>query len=67
MIDKTAIIHPTAQIADDAIIGPYVVIGENVKIGHRTRVISNAHIEFAEIGDDCTISHLLQLVQSLKI
>ncbi|MBR5555116.1 acyl-ACP--UDP-N-acetylglucosamine O-acyltransferase [bacterium] len=56
MIDKTAIIHPTAQIADDAIIGPYVVIGENVKIGHRTRVISNAHIEFAEIGDDCTIS-----------
>ena len=56
MIDKTAIIHPTAQIAEDAIIGPYVVIGENVKIGHRTRVISNAHIEFAEIGDDCTIS-----------
>jgi len=56
MIDKTAIIHPSAQIAEDAIIGPYVVIGENVKIGHRTRVISNAHIEFAEIGDDCTIS-----------
>ena len=56
MIDKTAIIHPTAKIADDAIIGPYVVIGENVTIGHRTRVISNAHIEFAEIGDDCTIS-----------
>ena len=24
MIDKTAIIHPSAQIADDAIIGPYV-------------------------------------------
>ena len=39
MIDKTAIIHPTAKIADDAIIGPYVVIGENVTIGHRTRVI----------------------------
>ena len=29
MIDKTAIIHPSAQIAEDAIIGPYVVIGEN--------------------------------------
>ena len=25
MIDKTAIIHPSAQIAEDAIIGPYVV------------------------------------------
>ena len=56
MIDKTAIIHPSAKIADDAIIGPYVVIGENVTIGSRTRVISNAHIEFAEIGEDCTIS-----------
>lgn len=32
MIDKTAIIDPTAQIADDAIIGPYVTIGKNVKI-----------------------------------
>ncbi len=56
MIDKTAIIHPSAQIADDAIIGPYVVIGEGVKIGSGTRVISNAHIEFAEIGKNCTIS-----------
>ena len=56
MIDKTAIIHPSAQIADDAIIGPYVVIGEGVKIGSGTRVISNAHIEHAEIGKNCTIS-----------
>ena len=56
MIDKTAIIHPGAQIADDAIIGPYVVIGENVKIGSKTRVISNAFIEHAEIGERCTIS-----------
>ena len=56
MIDKTAIIHPSAQIAEDAIIGPYVVIGEGVKIGSGTRVISNAHIEHAEIGKNCTIS-----------
>ena len=56
MIDKTAIIHPSAQIAEDAIIGPFVVIGENVKIGSKTRVISNAHIEHAEIGEGCTIS-----------
>ena len=46
MIDKTAVIHPSAQIADDAIIGPYVVIGENVKIG------MNAIVEcHTEIGD----------------
>ncbi len=56
MIDKTAVVHPSAQIADDAIIGPYVVIGENVKIGSRTRVIASAYIEHAEIGEGCTIS-----------
>ena len=56
MIDKTAIIHPSAQIAEDAIIGPYVVIGENVKIGSKTRVIANAFIEHATIGERCTIS-----------
>lgn len=56
MIDKTAVIHPSAIIADDAIIGPYVIIGENVKIGSKTKVIANAYIEFAEIGERCTIS-----------
>ncbi|MCM1265653.1 MAG: acyl-ACP--UDP-N-acetylglucosamine O-acyltransferase [Candidatus Gastranaerophilales bacterium] len=56
MIDKTAIIDSSAIIAEDAIIGPNVVIGKNVKIGARTRVIANAYIECAEIGEDCTIS-----------
>ena len=56
MIDKTAIIDESAIIAEDAIIGPNVVIGKNVKIGARTRVIANAYIEYAEIGEDCTIS-----------
>jgi len=56
MIDKSAIIHPSAQIVEDAIIGPNVVIGENVKIGSKTRVIANAYIEYAEIGERCTIS-----------
>lgn len=56
MIDKTAVIHPSAQIAEDAIIGPYVIIGENVKIGSKTKVISHSHIEHSEIGERCTIS-----------
>lgn len=56
MIDKTAVIDPSAQIAEDAYIGPNVVIGKNVKIGSKTRVIANAFIEYAEIGEGCTIS-----------
>lgn len=56
MIHNTAVVHPSAQIAEDAYIGPNVVIGEDVKIGSGTRVIANAYIEFAEIGENCTIS-----------
>lgn len=66
MIDKTAIIHPSAKIAEDAIIGPYVVIGEGVTIGSGTRVISNAHIEHAEIGKIVQFHHSQQLVLSHK-
>lgn len=56
MIDKTAVIHPSAKIAEDAYIGPYVVIGENVTIGSGTKVLSHTHIEHSEIGKNCTIS-----------
>ena len=56
MIHETAVIHPSAKIAEDAYIGPNVVIGENVTIGSKTRVIANAFIEFATIGERCTIS-----------
>jgi len=55
-IHPSAVIHPSAEIAEGVIIGPNVVIGENVKIGKGTRVIANAYIEFAEIGENCTIS-----------
>ncbi|MDH3977383.1 MAG: acyl-ACP--UDP-N-acetylglucosamine O-acyltransferase [Gammaproteobacteria bacterium] len=64
-IHSTAIIAPGAEIADDAKIGPYVVIGADVSIGSGTdirshcvvkgptRIGSNNHIySFASIGDD---------------
>src|SRR5574344_995407 len=56
MIHKTAIIDKTAQIGENVTIGPNVVIGKNVKIGEGTRIIANAYIEYAEIGERCTIS-----------
>ncbi|MBQ3310662.1 acyl-ACP--UDP-N-acetylglucosamine O-acyltransferase [bacterium] len=56
MIHQSAIIHESAKIAEDAYIGPNVVIGEDVEIGSGTRVIANAFIEFAKIGNNCTIS-----------
>ena len=55
-IHPSAVIHPSAEIGEGVIIGPNVVIGEGVKLGNGTRVIANAYIEFAEIGENCTIS-----------
>ena len=55
-IHPSAVIHPTAEISEGVIIGPNVVIGEGVKIGKDTRIIANAYIEYAEIGERCTVS-----------
>lgn len=53
MIHPTAIIHPTAQLAEGVSIGPYTIVGEQVRIGARTTVGSHVVIErWTEIGCD---------------
>lgn len=53
MIHNTAIIDPTAQVADSVEVGPYAVIGPHVKIGSGTRVGAHAVIDsWTEIGAD---------------
>ncbi|MEI7481933.1 MAG: acyl-ACP--UDP-N-acetylglucosamine O-acyltransferase [Elusimicrobiota bacterium] len=49
-IHPTAIVHPSAQLDKDVEIGPYAVLGENVKIGAGTSVGPHSIIEFSEIG-----------------
>ncbi len=64
-IHPTAVVHPSAKIADNVVIGPHCVIEHNVEIGAGTRLISNAFIgchttmgennlvyPFASIGSD---------------
>lgn len=47
----TAIIHPSAVLADDVTLGPYVVIGAEVRIGAGTVIGAHAVIEsFTTIG-----------------
>ena len=49
----TAIISPTAQIAESAVIGPFCVIEDDVVIGERTIVKAYSHIAGpTRIGDD---------------
>ncbi len=56
MIDATAVIDPTAEIADNVSIGPYSVIGANVVIDAGTRIGPHVVIKgHTRIGRDNTI------------
>ena len=44
-IHPTAIVHKNAQIDSGTIIGPFCIIGENVKIGKNNKFISNVFVD----------------------
>lgn len=59
MIHPTAIVYLGAELADDVEIGPYAVIGANVRIGRGTRVGPHTVIDgWTEIGEYNQIFHL---------
>lgn len=59
MIHATAVIHPGAELAEDVEIGPYAVIGGQVKIGKGTKVGPHAVVEgWTTIGE---YNHIFQL------
>ena len=52
-IHPTAIVDSRARIAESAEIGPYCVVGAEVEIGARTRLMANLYLEGpASIGED---------------
>src|SRR6202140_4369299 len=52
-VHSTAIVDPAAIIHDAADIGPYCIIGADVEIGARTRLMANLFVEGpAVIGED---------------
>jgi len=52
-IHSSAIVDPLARIDDSADIGPYCIIGPEVEIGARTRLMANIYLEGpTTIGDD---------------
>jgi UDP-N-acetylglucosamine acyltransferase len=49
----TAIVDPLARIAESAEIGPYCIVGAEVEIGPRTRLMAHVYIEGpTRIGED---------------
>ena len=55
-IDAQAVVHPEARIADDAVIGPFCVIGPDVEIGQGTILKSHVNVDGrTTIGAGCTL------------
>jgi UDP-N-acetylglucosamine acyltransferase len=52
-IHPTAIVDPSARIAESAEIGPYCIVGAAVEVGARTRLMANIFVEgITSIGED---------------
>ncbi|HXX74240.1 MAG TPA: acyl-ACP--UDP-N-acetylglucosamine O-acyltransferase [Nitrospiraceae bacterium] len=55
-IHPSAIVHPKAELAADVVVGPFCHVGEHVKIGKGTRLISHVSLDgWTEIGERCEI------------
>src|SRR5580658_4285842 len=52
-IHPTAIVDPAARIAQSAEIGPYCIVGAEVEVGARTRLMASIFVEgVTTIGED---------------
>ncbi|MDZ4051664.1 MAG: acyl-[acyl-carrier-protein]--UDP-N-acetylglucosamine O-acyltransferase, partial [Phenylobacterium sp.] len=61
-IHPTAIVASGAELAEGVRIGPYSIIGEHVKIGARTELLSHVVVEgHTTIGADCTVRNFANL------
>jgi UDP-N-acetylglucosamine acyltransferase len=54
-IHRTAIVASNAKISDGVSIGPYCIVGKDVKIGKNTKLVSHVVMEETEIGKDCIV------------
>lgn len=55
-IHPSAVIHATALVPEDVVVGPGCVIGKNVCIGRRSVIMAGVIIEFdAVLGEDCVL------------
>lgn len=67
-IERSAQIHPSAIIADDAYIGHYVVIGENCVVGSNTIIQAHAFLDDdVEVGKDCFIDAHVTITGAAKL
>jgi len=67
-IHPSAVIHETALLADDVIIGPGAVIGGNVCVGKGSIIKANCVIgEGSSIGEDCLLFPCVVIAHTCQI
>ena len=67
-IDSWAFVHPTAKIAGDVYIGPFVYVGENVEIGKGTKIYPHTYIgDNVKIGKDNLIYANVSIYHDTRI
>lgn len=55
-IDPRAVVHPSAGLAEDVVVGPFCVVGPEVEIGAGTVLKSHVNLDGAtRVGAGCTI------------
>lgn len=55
-VDKHAVVHESAEIGDNCVIGPFCTVGQNSKIGSGTTLRSHVVVESGTlIGEECDI------------
>ncbi|RMH06592.1 MAG: acyl-ACP--UDP-N-acetylglucosamine O-acyltransferase [Nitrospirae bacterium] len=55
-IHPTAVVHSTVELDEDVKIGPFCIVGEHVKIGRGTQLLSHVCVEGrTEIGQRCLL------------
>ena len=65
---NSSIIHPSAEIDDDVSIGPFCVIGKNVKIKSGTKLLSHVVLKGpTTIAENIFFISFAQLVKILQI
>lgn len=69
-IHPSALVDPAAKLGEDVDVGPYCIVGPDVTLGDRTRLISHVNVDgWTELGADCTVSPFSSLgtqTQDLK-
>ena len=67
-IHPTAVIDPTAEIADGVAIGPYVVIGPKSKVGRGTKIMAHCVLGgMVEVGEDSILYPACLIADYCKI